>query len=265
MADIWEIYADDIHYNFKHFYANWPPNQPIKLGDFGMLEDNLFRRKGNIKGVFNVDFQTRSGQAQQSDYEYKSAGSTELTFSAKGSSGNPAIPVNASLKIDFSSSDAIFFNAAGCNNDSIEDEVTLGKDILKLFKDDKWDDDWVIVTNLVTAGATTVVISSADAASLSLEADANISNINLSDASLRLGVKHEKNIGYKVVTQGGMIPLLGCSKLHRHLFSDPTLDPLSRFALLPRAATEYESMTLKQHLKDEKRPLSDAFHFGRVV
>lgn len=269
MARIWEVYTNDIHQNFKSYYANWPPNVPIRLGDFGILDHNLFKRKGNVKEIFNVNFDVRSGEEEKSNYEYKSSDSTEITFSAKGQGGNGPVSLKASVTLDFSRSDSVFFFAAGCDHRSIENEIGLGSNILKIFDEEKWDDEWVIVTRVVVAAATTVIISSGDNASITLETDARPSGIDLADASMRLGLRHEKNIGFKVITQQGLIPLLAFSKVNVHWWSrDASLESYGLFstaAALPPALTEYDSIALRKFLKDTKRPLSDAFHFGRVT
>lgn len=263
MVEIWDVYANDIHDNFKTLYGNWPPNVPIKLGDFGTLGHNVFNRKGNVKEVFGITFKERVGSGQKAHYSYKSAESTEVTLKAQGQGGTGGITVNASLEIKFSSKHAVFFNAAGCEHDSIEDEVMLGNDVMRLMEAEKWDDDWVIVTRLIRSGATTIAIAGSQDGSIVFEAEATVPKIDLADAGLKLAVNHERNIGFSVATEG-LVPLVGFGGLAVSWW--PWGDKRwGTYAMLPKSVTEYDTITLRKMLKDEGKPLSTAFQFGRII
>ena len=57
------------------------------------------------------------------------------------------------------------------------------------------------------------MISGGESASFVLEATGNVERINLADASMQFGLKRSTNVGYSVVAENGLIPLLGLCKI----------------------------------------------------
>lgn len=209
MSDLAESYTENLHDHFKILYANWPPGKPVSLGDYGTLEDDIFVSKGNIKRRFGIEF-TETSDDTKDDYDYKSADSTTINFFAKGDIlPNGSTNAKASVEISFSSEDAIFFNAADCIHKSIQDIDLVEDAIWKLLDQEKWDEDYVIVTTVLEAKASTIIASSGDKSSIKLEASADaVQSIKLSDASIGLNIKSESNIGLKIITKEGMTPLI---------------------------------------------------------
>ena len=263
MADMWDTYVTDLHDNFKSLYANWPPNVPVRLGDFGTLSSKILHVKGNIADIFGIKFKERPGTAERAQYSYRSAESTEVTFKAQGQGGTGGVSVNASVGISFSSKNAVFFNAAACEHRSIEDEISLGKEVMQLFETERWDDDWVIVTRLISSAATTIAIAASASASITFEADANVPKVDLANAGIKLSTSHEKNIGFSVATDA-LVPLLGYSKIQPGWWPWGEKDwrPVERMAT---ATAVHNSLGVRKRLADAGVRVADAFHFGRLT
>ena len=261
MASAAEIYADELHDNFQVMYAAWPPGEPLRLGDYGPIRGNLFVRIGNITSDEKIAFESRHDPTRD-QWEYKSAGSVALAFRGGGKATvSGAAKVRAGLTVRFSKEDAVFFNAAECSLDSIEDQVAVGKAILKLFERKQWDGNNAIITHVVDSLATTVAISSDQKASISLEATGDAPNIDLADASIRFSVKAERNVGYKVISKDGLTPLIGLSKIqpkHPWPFSGIKFGPTRR--LLPERILD--TQTLRAAVDEKGAPLEDVFFFG---
>lgn len=136
--------------------------------------------------------------------------------------------VKATLEVNFSSNEAVFFNAAGCDYTMIADKVALAKETMTRFANNEWERDWAVVTDLVKASSTTLAVSAGNTASIVFESKADIERINLADASLGLTVKTAKNIGYQVVAENGLIPLFGLCKIQStFLWWGDKFNPLS--------------------------------------
>lgn len=262
MADMWETYVTDLHDNFKTMYANWPPNVPIRLGDFGTLGNKILHVKGNVADIFGIKFKERPGTAERAQYSYRSAESTEVTFKAQGQGGTGGVSINASVAVAFSSKNAVFFNAAACEHRSIEDEISLGKDVMQLFEKGQWDDDWVIVTRLISSAAATVAIAASASASITFEADAKVPRVDLANAGIKLTTAHEKNIGFSVATEA-LTPLLGYSKIQPGWWPWGEKDwrPMERMAA---GTPVHNSLGVRKQLAEAGVAMSDAFHFGRL-
>lgn len=235
MPSIGSLYAKVMHQHFTPMYANWQPGTPIRLGDFGTISDNIFRREGNVADApFNLTFGRREDPSAD-HYDFTSSSKTEFIFTAAGSgSGGSVGSVKASVEIKFGSENSVFFNAAGCRLISVEDIRGLGQALLPHLKTGAWKESYVLVTALLESQSTTVVVSSASDASILLEAKADgIKDVDLADAAIKLGLKRQKNVGFKAVTAEGMSPLLGLMQLKRsrNLFgrvSDPRFEPALR-------------------------------------
>ena len=119
----------------------------------------------------------------------------------------------AALEISFKAENAVLFNAAGVRYDSVSDHGALGRRILELYEDGRWDPRHSVITELARAGSTTVIISSGTSASILLLAEADVPSIDLADASAKFSPSLERDIGYKAIAEDGMIPLFGLARV----------------------------------------------------
>ena len=238
MSSLASDYCDQLKKNFKVLYAAFPPNEPLKLGDYGVLNDTVFVRIGNVSD-FNIDIGTpREFPEHKSNLDFSSEGSVEIDFRAKADTATP--PIKAGIDISFSSKHSVFFNAAGCVPTSIEDQAALGNAIFALLKADKWQKKFCVATSLMKAENTTTAVSSSSNSKISFDASSDkIANIDLTDASLSLSVTHIKDVSLKVTSTGGLTPLLGFSAIQGGIFSSDHFGPLSFMSKLATApATE---------------------------
>jgi hypothetical protein len=264
MSALGAIYSDDIHHHFKTLYATWLPNEPLQIGDIGLLQDNLFVRTGDIKTDFGISFDVREFADQKATYEYSSSDSTSIKFNAKGSTGPSGPPVKASLEIDFSSKNSVFFNAAECVPQSLKDQIALGNAVMDLFKAGKWDANYAVITSLLKAGSTTVIVSGSESSSIVLEAQSDsVQQINLGDASIGLQIQHESNVAYKVVTQASLTPLLGLSKVQHKFFGGDHFGP--KYGLVAGSYGVKASGALNDlRSSRQKKDIEDIAYFGMM-
>jgi hypothetical protein len=221
MGALASVYTDNLHRNFKTLFATWPPNDSVRLGDYGALQGNVFVRLANVTDTLGLSFQERKDSARSGNYEYGSSDLTDIEFHAVAGASAGGVPVKAGLDITFSSENAVFFKAAGYTPVSVEDQVTFGDRIMGLYQSACWEKKFVVLTALLLSAGATIITSGSNNTAISLEASADaVAVIDLADASLKLGVRRPKNVAFKVVTESGLVSLVSPSKVQGSLFDD---------------------------------------------
>ncbi|MBC7924560.1 MAG: lipase family protein [Bryobacteraceae bacterium] len=194
-------------------HANFPPNRPVALGDYGVLRDEVFERLGNVRQL-GITFEIIEGTAQTT-FTFKSHGSVDFALIAKGDVQPGGIPaVRAGLEVKFSRAEAVFFNAAGCTVKAIDNVAAVGTALVQLLREGRWEADFHVVTELNLAAKTTAIASADRNSEIRLEAKSPaLEAIQLGDASLDLQVKRSRNTALEIVTEGGNIPLMQLSRI----------------------------------------------------
>lgn len=220
MTNISEHYTATVHKNLKPLFGNWEPSKPLALGDYGIIEGYTFNYLGNIKDL-NIQIAERKIN-NKTQKNFSSDNSTEVIFHGKGQKY-----VNAAVEINFKSANSVFFNASGCEYVQIEDLTRLGKTVMNLYKSGRWNKSWAIVTEIINSESSTILISNGISSSIILEASTTEEFINLADVSVKLSINSQKNIGYQTLTEGGMTPLFGLSKLLKPFLQDRVFKPFT--------------------------------------
>jgi hypothetical protein len=200
-------------------HANFPPNRPVALGDYGVVRDDVFDRLGNVADL-GIRFSTVDG-AGQSTFQFKSQGSVDFELIAKGDVQPGGVPaVRAGLDMKFHREHAVFFTAAGCTVKAVANIAELGRVLIELLRQGRWESDYYVVTEVNHAERTTAVASGEKGSEIRLEADSPaLEQIKLADASLSLHVKRSKSMALEIVTEEAQIPLMQLSRI-RGLFRD---------------------------------------------
>ncbi len=251
MGSLESIYTNDIHNELKAWYAMWPPTDRIQIGDYGILDGNWFRKKvGNITKDFGVPV-VPSELSSTSDQELKIGKSVEVKSIAKGSAEN----AKASLSINFSNGSGVFFKAANCINQSIDNYKEIGDNLLNLSSEKKWNNNFVVVTEVMSAGATTIIISESNQASIEIQANSDsVPSIDLVNANLDVSIVSSKNIAYNLFMKDGLIPLIGLSKIQKKLWHS-SFDTKSLV----------DMNTFLDNAKEKGIKANDAVYFGRLA
>jgi triacylglycerol lipase len=200
-------------------HANYPPNKLVELGDFGVLDDHVFERLGNLR-QFGVTFNTIDGTGRSS-FQFKTKGNVDFHLIAKGDVQAGGITaVRAGLELKFSHEDAVFFVAAECTTKAIDNLLALESALISLLNQGRWQTEFYVVTEINAATKTTAIASADKDCEIKLEASSPaIEAIELGDANLELRVKRSRNTSLEVVTEKGQVPLIQLSRL-RGFFHD---------------------------------------------
>lgn len=226
-----ENYVDTVRRETGMF-AVYPPNQSLRLGDFGKVSDGRFVRYGNIKGLAKpIQTQEVVGQVQM-NREFKSRRVRKTVIGAGGSGAASGVSARARLELDFGSESSVYFAVSGCTHKQLGNLGGIANEIVALSKSSKWNDDYRVVTALVEASNTTVVLGREESSKVVLEADAGVPSINMADAKVALQLTFDSSASENWVTvkpEAGQQPLTPFCWFH-HIDRDffgyrPTFDP----------------------------------------
>lgn len=259
MSAIVSVYTDAVYDNLNPLHANWEPGREAKLGDYGLMRGHAFSCLGNIADL-GIAFAVRNdGQKDQKFFASKN--SVDIAFHAKGSvpvSGT--VNAKASVEVTFHDEDTVFFNAAQCEYMMIRDKVALGKAIMDRYHQGQWQREWAVITDLVRAGATTIAVSSGSSGSFVLEATGDVPQIDLADASVGLTLRSSSNVGYRIIADKGITPLIGLCKIQStFLWWNDDFRPLSLMLGNSELLTALQDDPRVQTEESES-----AVHFGQL-
>ena len=223
MKPIHAAYTQEVYANLRPLHATWEPTQPLKIGDIGVLQGRAFRQQTHLDALL-IEFSERRGGARPNLW-FGSHGTTEIELKPEVVAAAGVLPQRASLELSFNSEGAVFFHAAQCESVFISDKKTLGRAVIDRFKRSDWDQKWVVVTEVVKAAATTIVISGQSDATLKLEAQATVPSLDLAESNLRFQVRSVARVDYQLISSNGLTPLIGLSKLQRSWFHQPEFGP----------------------------------------
>lgn len=212
-------YCRQVRQHLTGLHANFPPNRPLALGDFGIRRDEVFQRMGNLAQL-GVRFGVVEG-TPQSSFQFKSEGAVEVEFVAKGEVRPGGVPAaRAGIELRFNRQDAVFFNASGCTVIQIDDLIAVETALIALLNAGRWDTSFVVVTNLIRAAHTTAIASADRSSEIVLEASSEaVPEIDLGDVGLKLRTKRSRSTALEIVTASDQTPLMQLSRI-RGLFSD---------------------------------------------
>jgi hypothetical protein len=206
----------------KHvdYSATWLPNTIVHLGDVGRLvapagagilkKKYEFTYETTLKKL-GIDFDTEVS-ATNMDWDYSSANSVSINAKASGQAaipGSSLTPADAGFTIKFSRDKAIVFRLLKCTATRISDLTALKNTILSLHNQQKWEDDMVVVTEVVKANSATIIISNSSDSQIDLAAKGNakVGTFDLADVDANFQIVTKKNIATDFIATGGLTPL----------------------------------------------------------
>jgi hypothetical protein len=197
-----------------NYNATWLPTVQLAPGDVCDIRGNEMQLMSSLT-EFKIPFELED-RAVDTDIEYSSEGAVSINFKA---SGDPP-PVgslldigDAGVSLSFSRSQAVVLRMAKCSSKRLKSLQKVGEQVLALHNAGTWPEGYVVVSEIVAAGASTIIISNGESAGLDLTAKAGVGTGAFTLASLDAGlqVKRESKIGAKFVAVPGLTPLVRVS------------------------------------------------------
>jgi len=218
------IFRKAFNRHFTNHHANFPPSRPISIGDFGVIENNYIKVIGNIKSIYGIDYDILNDDSPTIE-EFNSSDSVSISFTGKGElKPSGSIAAKACVDISFSSESSFFFSAGEVSYNSMKDIVLIGERIIKLYKEKKWKKEYVLITNLLQAKRTVLVISGASESSISIEAQSDsVLKLKLHDLSAKIDFGSSSKVAYKIIGDDILQIGMGLSKVYNPIFQEPVI------------------------------------------
>jgi hypothetical protein len=206
-----ESYTRELKDNLN-YTATWFPNVKLALGDVGQLTDYKFIPRTSLK---NLGIPYKEGVAgSPATYSYMSAGSVTRDVKLAGKApvaGSALADVDAGISFHFATTNAVVFLATNCTVRTIADQEPVKQAILEKYKAHAWDRDYVVVTELVSAGNTTVIIAEGSDGRYELKAKAGLApTLESINVEGNFAVVHDSQIGFNFLAKSGLTPLFRC-------------------------------------------------------
>ncbi len=243
-----KTYARELKRKLDRFGV-WKPGDGIKLGDILVIEKGLMEHRGNIDH-FGIMFEEEVMNCDPENTEdYMSKNAVKVTSRLDG-----PIPgtdkVKARVEIGFSRNGAVYYSSKGIKNIRIKDPLELEKQIIGLYRKDKWRKDYAVVTQVTVADSAVIVISESSGASVELtgQADAGNENFRVTDLDLGFSFSRESNVAYRQQFKSPTPLLFRARSVKESLRRSPRMARQAR-QLVPDYAGEFEKLAGEKSLQ----------------
>lgn len=195
-------------WNHFGYLANWLPTTPLQAGDIGVWSAEGFARVGDLRGK-GMSFGTRTVE-HPLDFTHREVKSAEVVGRGQGVVEGQRLGV----KLQFASEGEFAFQAGGCRSTVIDGCEGILQRMKGLFRDGLWDDNYVVISEVMTAARATILLSQSSTASLELEGPKSLDDLLAVD----LKVVGQQGTLTQIVAQAGLVPLFKALKVEKGWF-----------------------------------------------
>ncbi|MFJ9736915.1 hypothetical protein [Streptomyces sp. NPDC101166] len=206
------------------FQATWFPDSEVRLGDIGVFRDGQFERKASLE-EWGIGYQPRVRPGASPLYEHRSEGAVDVSSAVTAAGGAPAVTAGGGIDVRFTRADAVLFRAVDCWSEEIENIAEIEAEMKERHRKKKWPGRHAVVTEVVHAGWTTVLISDSrtDSARLRTTADATALGWDALTARARLEWTGGSGVSTRILSQGELTPLYRARGVLRRPFGGPSV------------------------------------------
>jgi len=198
-------------------YATGFPLMPtIALGTVGILDDGAFTPETSLNALTKSQFiETR--ESPVSNMMYRSAHGIEIAPSAGG------------VTVNFSKRHAILMHLTGCRLGSYADPENLATTVLALYRERLWNKDWHIVTEVLEAQRSTILVAGRDDAVAFFAQRSEPGNskqspwisVDPSNFLLQSTLTERDGIAFEMNKTNSLTPLFRLGKIKTSLLREP--------------------------------------------
>lgn len=227
MASLATTYSREMREKFGGYRAVWVPGVPLALGDICTLEDDVLHRIGNLASLSGFQAKlTERPDTTPDEIQFTSSQSVSVEFKAAGvatPAGSALATLDAGFHVKFNRASATFFTAVGCTNPTLEDQLAVAREIIRLFQAGQWNSGWRVVTEVVRADSMTLLISQSKNAAVDIKAKASIgATTNIAEVDAGLSIASSRDMHTSIVAKGGLTPLVRTRRVKKKLFGKPS-------------------------------------------
>jgi hypothetical protein len=220
---LYSAYTKDIHKHLR-YRATWLPGTPVALGDVGILDKGVLVPQTSLPRL-GVDFEVQTDTVPDGTLDYQSANEVSIAIKAAGELNkrfNALAEADAGALVEFTDADSVLLQLRGVRVERVADQAALRRALLDavVAADDqrRWDRDWVVVTDVVTAASATILIAGGRGSRIELKAAASVAPTSLADVDAGLTTVSESQVSTKIVAQNGLTPLYRGMRVRRNFW-----------------------------------------------
>lgn len=205
------------------YRATWEPNAPVRLGQVGRLHAGAFVPYTSLEEL-GIEMKTDSSDGKAT-LEHNTEGGVKISTKASGQLSPEAGAVlgdtEAGLVIEFTKDNAVAFKANDTTNHQIVNLAEVEKRILDLSNTGRWNKRYVVVTNLITAGSTSVFVSRSSGGKVVLKANGELApgKVDIADAAANFELAGSNKMETTIVGEGDLGPLYRVMRLKTSFFN----------------------------------------------
>ncbi len=212
MASLAVTYCKKVKRDSRLYYAQWMPITKIELGSVGVLVDGVVYVEKTTLRDQGIDFDVIDDPSS-SPLDLLSSRETKISTKAAGevSTTMPSVPqAKAGITVEFDSQAAYVIKAAQSYEPRLSNVARLEQEILDRFRRGEWRREWVVISQLVTTPAASILISQTrkSRVEITAEGQANVGQrVELGNASFEFQVSSQSGQVYNFLNTENVTPL----------------------------------------------------------
>lgn len=198
MDDAFQIYSTAMSGLLgSGWWSSWPLSTRHSVGDICSVKNGQLLRAGSLAALGVGDpSRTFPGRDHLS---YDGGGSATVTFKVAGTTGplfQALGEAEAGAHIGFSRERSVFAVFAGLRETGLNEPFQLARPLTELYFRREWQPDWVAVTHVLSAAATTVLIAAGAEAQAELRVGAAVGvPVKITDLAGKVGLARSEHLG----------------------------------------------------------------------
>ena len=192
------------------YHAIFPPSIPMSVGTIGVLENSVFRSTGHIAEIVGLgDIQRK--QSSFADVKLQSDEGVTVEIDAH------------TLRVSFLRRNSFLLHLSGCYSSQVRDLPSFAEMLVARFQTGKWQKNWHVVTEVIGAGRSTILMSGAagSVVELGLEEQEPGHRPTWTDA---LQIRSSYGLAFSLVATSGLTPLFKVARVRQPVRSEPRLE-----------------------------------------
>ena len=181
------------------WWSSWPLSTRHSVGDICSVKNGQLLRAGSLT-TLGVSGPTQAS-SRRDQLTYDSDGSVEVTFKAAGATGplfQALSKADAGAHVVFSRERSVFAVFTGLRETSLSQPFLLARPLTELYFRREWEPDWVAVTHVLSAAASTVLIAAGAEAQAVLRVGAAVgAAVKIADLAGQVGLARSQHLGLK--------------------------------------------------------------------
>lgn len=192
----------------------WEPGTRISLGDYGLLQDGVFQKLGQLDEFFSPTGMKHSRSAPSS-LEFLSAG-TQVNYLGLEGDATAAVAkigsASGEMQIKFARQNSLYLKSCS----TYTDDISNLESICTLLREAKrWDYSWVMVSGIRNAANLALVLAASDSSTVTLKGSVEaLKSFELGDLKLDSGIVVSGDAAYRTLGASGPL-LLKLVKIRR--------------------------------------------------